>query len=158
MADQDISEDEAKELLTMDKVTASTELVALPDLGGRTDMPFTSHDRREEFVVGFSRSYIILEKRNHHLRGRKVIGLARLDVDGPPHRNPDGEEISSRHLHVYREGYGLKYAIEIPPGLFRDLGDPMVTLEDFFDYCHVVTPPSSTRACSADGRDRRTHG
>ena len=35
----------------------------------------------------------------------------------------------------------LKYAIEIPPGLFRDLGDPMVTLEDFFGYCHVVTPP-----------------
>lgn len=141
MADHDIPEAEANALLTMDKVTASSEPIALPDLGGRTDMPFVSTDEREEFVVSFTRSSISLEKRNHHMRGRKIIGLARLDVDGPPHRNPDGQEIGPRHLHVYREGYGLKYAVEIPDGLFRNLDDLATTLEDFLKYCHVITPP-----------------
>lgn len=141
MADHNIPEAEAAALLTMDKITASSEPVELPDLGGRTDMPFVSTDRREEFVVSFTRSSISLEKRNHHMRGRKIIGLARLDVDGPPHRNPDGEEIGPRHLHVYREGYGLKYAVEIPDGLFRNLDDLAITLEDFFKYFHVITPP-----------------
>ncbi len=142
MAEYDICEAEADELLKMDKVFASADPVELPDLGGRTDMPFESADRREEFCISFTRSSILLEKRNHHLRGRAVIGLARLDVDGPPHRNPDGQEVSSRHLHVYREGYGLKYAIEVPKGQFRNLDDPEVTLEDFFRYCHVITPPT----------------
>ena len=141
MADIEITEEEAEELLTMDKVSTAEEPVELPDLGGRADMPFASTDRREEFCISFTRSSILLEKRNHHLRGRKVIPLARLDLDGPGHRNPDGEEISPRHLHVYREGYALKYAIEVPQGLFRNLDDHMVTLEDFFRYCHVVTPP-----------------
>lgn len=141
MAEHDLSWDEGKALLVMDKITASTEPVALPDTGGRADMPFTCTAKREEFVISFTRSSISLVKRNHHLRGRRVVGLARLDLDGPGHRNPDGEEIGPRHLHVYREGFGLKYAIEVPDGLFRDMDDPMVTLEDFLRYCHVVTPP-----------------
>ncbi|GAB5463087.1 DUF6978 family protein [Hoeflea alexandrii] len=142
MAELEISDYEAKELLIIGKVSTAENPVELPDLGGRVDMPFTSIDRREEFHISFTRSSIILEKRNHHLRGRKVIGLARLDLDGPGHRNPDGEEIGPRHLHVYREGYGLKFAIEVPQDLFRNLDDPMVTLDDFFRYCSVVTPPA----------------
>jgi hypothetical protein len=30
----------------------------------------------------------------------------RLDLDGPPHRNPDDQEIPCPHLHIYRAGYG----------------------------------------------------
>lgn len=142
MAELEISEDEAEELLRMEKISTVVDPVELPDLGGRTDMTFASSDLREEFCISFTRSSIILEKRNHHLRGRKVIGLARLDLDGPGHRNPDGEEIGARHLHIYRKGYGLKYAIEVPQDLFRDLDDSMTTLEDFFRYCHVVKPPT----------------
>lgn len=141
MADMELTEKEAQELLTMDKVSTSSDPVELPDLGGRTDLFFVSTDRREEFCISFTRSAIMLEKRNHHLRGRRVIGLLRLDLDGPGHRNPDGGEIGPRHLHVYRKGYGLKYAIEVPEGRFRNLDDHIVTLEDFFRYCHIVTPP-----------------
>lgn len=125
----------------MPKFTAGTDPVRLPDLGGSIHMPFVGQDKREEFVVSFTRSSISLVKRNHHLRGRRVIGLARLDLDGPGHRNPDGVEVGPRHLHVYREGFGLKYAFDIPAGVFNDLDDAFVTLEDFLGYCRVMTAP-----------------
>ncbi len=141
MTELDISELEAQQLIEMDKVSTSPERLALPDLGGKVIMPFRSPDGREEFCISLSRSSFSLEKRNYHLRGRKIIGLARLDLDGPGHRNPDGEEIGPRHLHVYRQGYGLKFAVEIPKALFRNLDNMLVTLEDFFRYCHVISPP-----------------
>ncbi|KJU85379.1 prophage protein [Candidatus Magnetobacterium bavaricum] len=40
---------------------------------------------------------------------RKII-LLRLCFGGHPHRNPDDTEISSPHLHRYREGYADKWA------------------------------------------------
>lgn len=141
----DIDEEEARALLDMQKISMSTGPIELPDLGGRVDMQFASADRREEFSISFNRSSISLEKRSHHLLGRKVIGLARLDLDGPGHRNPDGVEVGPRHLHVYRAGYGLKFAIDVPQHLFPNLEDSFLTLEDFFRYCNVVTPPTINR-------------
>jgi hypothetical protein len=40
--------------------------------------------------------------------------LLRLDIDGPPHQNPDGVDVPCPHLHVYREGYGAKWAMPLP--------------------------------------------
>lgn len=138
----DITEEEVRALLAMEKLSTNVEPIELPDLGGRADMQFSSHDRREEFCISFTRSSILLEKRSHHLRGRKIIGLARLDLDGPGHRNPDGVEVGPRHLHIYRQGYGLKFAIEVPQSQFPNMDDPLATLEDFFRYSNVVSPPT----------------
>ena len=66
--------------------------------------------------------------------------LARLDYGGPPHRNPDGAEIGSTHLHLYREGYGDRWAYEPPQGAFIDLGDRWRTFQDFLRFCSVVGP------------------
>ncbi|MFN3717730.1 MAG: DUF6978 family protein [Rhizobium rhizophilum] len=145
MSELDISEQEAEYLLHLPKIAETTEPVELPDLGGRTDIPLVSDDGREQFVVSFTRSSISLAKRNHHLRARKVIGLARLDLDGPPHRNPDGQEVGPRHLHIYREGYGLKFAIEVPVDKFGDLDNALRTLDDFLTYCGVKKPPEFSR-------------
>ena len=67
--------------------------------------------------------------------------LVRLDLGGPPHRNPDGEEIGTPHIHVYREGYGDKWAFPVLGNRFRALADAWTTLEDFFRYCNVTRPP-----------------
>jgi len=43
------------------------------------------------------------------------VNLLRLDVGGPPHRNPDGEIINDNHLHIYREEYDgdtIPYAVK----------------------------------------------
>ncbi|NQU21722.1 MAG: hypothetical protein HQ567_10595 [Candidatus Nealsonbacteria bacterium] len=70
--------------------------------------------------------------------------MLRLDVDGPPHQNPDGEEMPSPHLHVYREGYGDKWAVPVPAE-FTDTSDLVCTLRDFMKYCNVQECPSIQR-------------
>jgi len=69
-------------------------------------------------------------------RYKKEIILLRLDLNSPRHKNPDGHLLSGNHLHIAREGYDDKYAIEVPD-CFVDLSSPKNTLIDFLTYCNV---------------------
>ena len=142
MADILLTQSEGDALFTMSKIAASTDPIDLPDFGGALDILLHSENKREEFVLNFTRHSINIAKRNHHFRGRKIIGLARLDLEGPPHRNPDGEEIGPQHLHLYKEGFGLKWASDVPDGIFMDLDDAYQTLRDFMTFCNVITLPN----------------
>jgi hypothetical protein len=146
MTDLILTQQEGDELFAMAKVAVASDPVDLPDFGGRAEFALASKDRREEFVINFTRNHIKLSKRSHHLRGRKVFGLCRLCLDGSPHRNPDGEELGARHMHIYRQGFGLKFAVDLPDGVFRDLDDGLTTIEDFMRYCNVVELPNFRRS------------
>ncbi len=146
MAELLLTQAEGDALLAMEKISAANLEIDLPDLGGSIDLNFISRNGREEFVLNYTRHTINLSKRNHHFRGRKVVGLARLDLDGPTHRNPDGQEIGVRHLHLYREGYGLKWAFEIPDEKFSNLDDAFKTLEEFMLFCNIVQLPNIKRS------------
>ena len=78
-------------------------------------------------------------------RARQVVVLVRLDLGGAPHRNPDDEEILAPHLHMYREGYGDKWAISVPADRFTATPDLWVTLEDFMRFCNITQPPHIER-------------
>lgn len=145
MAEILLTQTEGDALLAMEKISTATEAMDLPDFGGTLDLTFHSRNGPEEFIVNFTRHTINLSKRNHHMRAKKVVGLARLDLDGPPHRNPDGEEIGARHLHLYREGFGLKWAFDIPDDKFTNLDDTFQTLQDFLSFCNVVQMPDIRR-------------
>ena len=138
----DITQSEANALIRMHKVPVNDKLIDLPDFGGEIEILLKSQDRQEDFILNYRRGKINLSKRNHHLRGRQVIGLVRLDLDGPPHRNPNGQEIGPRHLHLYRAGYGLKWAYEVPTTDFSNLDDTYETLEDFLRYCYIIKIPN----------------
>ncbi len=112
-----------------------------PGLGGAATIPLLSADRRERFFLDLRRSRIDYAKGTYQNRGRQVVVLVRLDFGGRPHRNPDGNRVESPHLHLYREGYGAKWAFPVPGDRFRDVGDRWQTLEDFMDYCNIVDPP-----------------
>ena len=68
--------------------------------------------------------------------------LVRLCFNGPPHRNPDGQEVPTPHLHLYRKGFGDKWAIPAPISQFRNVDDLWSTLEAFMDYCNIVEGPN----------------
>ena len=59
---------------------------------------------------------------------------------GAPHRNPDGKEILCPHLHVYREGYGDKWAIPVPCNFSNSMTAWQI-MNEFMDYCKVITKP-----------------
>ena len=70
-----------------------------------------------------------------------MVVLVRLDFGGSEHRNPDDSEIESPHLHLYREGYGDKWAVPLPDGDFTDTANLMNMLADFMRYCNISEPP-----------------
>ena len=140
MTDVLLSQVEGDALLEMEKYSSMENIVDFSGLSGDLELKFLCEEGREEFVINYTRHSINIMKRNHHLRVKKAIGLARLDLDGPPHRNPDGVEVGPRHLHIYREGYGLKWAYDVPEQ-FTSLDDAYKTLSDFMKYCNVIQPP-----------------
>lgn len=137
---------EANALIKMNKIPINNDLIELPDFGGATEIFLQSQDKQEKFILNYRKGRIDISKRNHHFRGRKVIGLSRLCLDGKPHRNPDKKLIGPRHLHLYREGYDLKWAFKIPKKDFPDLDNSYNTLLDFLKYLHVVKNPNFNRS------------
>jgi len=145
MADINLTQSEADALIAMEKHRANEERSDFPMGGQSVVIPLQSPDRREQFLLDLSRARIDLLKVKMQNRGRQVVVLVRLDLGGAPHRNPDDEEIATPHLHVYREGYGDKWAIPVPADRFRDPADIWATLEDFLRFCNVTQHPHIER-------------
>lgn len=145
MDDINLTQAEADALIAMEKHRANDERSGFPMGGQSVVIPLQSPDRRAKFLLDLSCGRIDLLKVKMQNRGRQVAVLVRLDLGGAPHRNPDDEEIAAPHLHVYREGYGDKWAISVPTDRFRNPADIWATLEDFLRFCNVTQPPRIDR-------------
>ena len=145
MADMNLTQAEADALIALEKHRVNEERSDFPMGGQSLVLPLQSPDRREQFLLDVSRGRIDLLKVKMQNRGRQVVVLVRLDLGGAPHRNPDGEEISVPHLHVYREGYGDKWALPVPADVFTSTNDVWRTLEEFMRFCNISQPPHIAR-------------
>jgi len=143
-----MTQQEADALLALEKHFLGSDRFDFPALGGALRIPLYSSDRREEFSLDITRGRILLAKNTFQTRARKAVILARLDLAGPPHRNPDGEEIDCPHLHLYREGYGDKWAAPLP-AVFTGIEDAFQLMDVFMDYCRVVGKPIIERGLFA---------
>ncbi|MDF1614826.1 DUF6978 family protein [Desulfurivibrio dismutans] len=147
MAEIIMPQADADFLLQMEKVAADDQRRIFPDFGGNLEVPLISRNQRETFSLDISRKRIALTTK-YQVRGRQVVVLARLDF-GAPHRNPDDSEIGVPHLHLYREGFGDKWAYPVPVGMLCDLGNAWQCLLDFMRYCNVVEEPKIIRGLFA---------
>ena len=145
MAGPDLTQDEADALLAMEKHRVDERGHAFPTAGERAEIPLQSPDRREPFLLDLSRGRIDLAKVTYQNRARKVVILARLDLNGPSHLNPDGAEVPCPHIHIYREGYADKWAFPLDVDRFADTGDIWRVLDDFMGYCNITQPPNIIR-------------
>jgi hypothetical protein len=143
-----LTQQEADALLALEKHFLGADRFEFPALGGALRIPLYSSDRREAFSLDITRGYILFEKNTFQTRARKTIILARLDLAGPPHRNPDDEEVACPHLHLYREGYGDKWATPLPE-VFSGISDIIELLDAFMDYCRIVSKPIIERGLFA---------
>lgn len=142
MTEINLTQAEADGLLAMKKQRADEEVRMFPRAGEHIAIPLLSSDKREEFILDVSRGRIKLAKVTYQNRARKAVVLLRLDVDGAPHENPDGEKIPYPHLHMYREGYGVKWAVAAPLDRYKNLDDLRDTLDSFMTDCNIVEPPT----------------
>lgn len=142
MSDINLTQAEADLLIAMEKHRANDDRWEYPDFGGSISIPLVSPDRRENFVLDLYRGRIDLAKGSYQNRSRQVIVLVRLDFGGQPHRNPDGEEVPSPHLHVFREGFGDRWAVAAPPDTFPHAStNTWETLNDFMVFCNITKQP-----------------
>jgi len=139
-----ITQNEADTLLAMGKYYMEAKRLVFPDLGGALRLLLHSKDQHEVFNLDITRGRVLLSKNTFQMRTRKAIILARLDLDGPPHRNPDGEELPCPHLHLFREGWGDKWAFPLPD-IFHNAVDCFQILDAFMDYCNIIEKPIITR-------------
>ena len=148
MTDINLTQAEADALISMPKVKENEDKWSYPGIGRAVSIPLVSSDRRERFMLDISRGQINLLRGKYQNRARQMVILVRLDFGGTPHRNPDGEEIASPHLHIYREGFGDKWATPVTKNDFPDITDLWHTFEDFMQYCNIVMPPNIQRELS----------
>lgn len=149
-----LTQSEADTLIAMPKKRLGNQSYYFPLPGEALSIPLRSQDDREEFLIDINRGRIKLTKCTYQERHNGVIILVRLDVDGPPHTNPElsivpltylipynGMTIECPHLHLYVEGFIDKWAVPAPDDKFVNTSDLYVTLQDFLHYCNVIDPP-----------------
>lgn len=145
MAEIVLTQSEADLLIALEKHRTDDNQADYPDLGGVVTLPLISIDKREKFWLDVRRGRIDLRKGTYQNRAREVVALVRLDFGGTPHRNPDGEEVTSPHLHLYKEGFGDRWAFPVPRDKFKNVSDLWQTLQEFMDYCNVTKKPLINR-------------
>jgi len=140
-----ITQDQADHLMKISKALDSKLSITFPLSGKSEQHKAHSKDGREEFLFDINRKgRIKLTKCTYQERYATSEVLLRLDVDGPPHCNPDGEWILCPHLHRYRESFGTKWAIPLPSD-FTEPSDLTKTLREFLGYCNVQNVPDVQR-------------
>jgi hypothetical protein len=135
-----LTQAEADSLIAMRKRFLTQVTISFPSGTDQTH-ELIGDDVRERFFLDLWRGTIRLTKLKFQNRGRKVIILVRLDINGSPHTNPDGTRIEGSHLHVYREGFEDKWASPINPKDFKNLNDIEQGFGDFCKYCNIEIPP-----------------
>ena len=98
-------------------------------------------DDRERFLLDIWRGTLRLTKLKFQNRARTIVVLVRLDVDGAPHTNPDGQRLPGTHMHLFREGYDDKWAFPVDSHSFSLLSDPGTTFQEFCTFCRIESPP-----------------
>lgn len=141
-----IKQDVVDRLLAVAKKLTDMRTVEFPTPGSHLILDATDLEEREEFKVDAQRKgKLKIGKCTYQLRYEMNEILLRLDVEGPPHDNPDGETVPCPHLHIYREGYDEKWAIPVPVGEFPDTTDLENTFVDFLKYCKIAKVPDVQR-------------
>lgn len=133
-----LSEQEASSILRELKDSLVDEY-AMPG-GGEHNKGFETIGRvsEEKFRIDLYRGGKDFSK--HSVSARTVEGgvvLMRLCVGRQPHRNPDGQIIVGNHLHIYRSGFGDRYAEPVNIASPDFIDDTVRLLERF----NVVKKP-----------------
>ncbi|MAT16276.1 MAG: hypothetical protein CMJ46_13515 [Planctomyces sp.] len=140
-----LKQEEVEKLLSMPKKLTAVTSIQFPILDEYIELDANSVDESERFIFDVSRKgRFKLLKCTYQERYLKTEALLRLDVDGPPHTNPDGQRIECPHLHIYREDFGDRWAIPAPPNLVI-ANDLVRTLKNFLSYAKVVEIPRIQR-------------
>jgi len=141
-----LAQNEVDYLMALEKILINSPTVILGNTPLKYSHQLISTDGRERFYLDIFRASLNLQKYTLQERSRKIIILVRVDMAGAPHTNPDGTRIECPHIHLYKEGYGDKWAFSLDEYPFRNPTDIVTTFEDFLQFCNIIELPEIQRS------------
>lgn len=143
MATANLAQHVADALFAMEKHRVSDDMILFNSLGQSENIRLVSSDKTEDFFLDLSRGRQSLIQVSMQNRTKNDVVLVRLDVNGPPHRNPKSKVLlPTPHLHIYRENFGDSWAQPAPTHIFSDLNSELTTLREFMNFCNITKPPN----------------
>ena len=143
---------EADLLLAMPKVFSGVVIqIELPrSLPFSEELDLEGVGTRERFILDLERGNLKRARLKYQTRARKIYVLARLDLDGRPHRNPPDSphrpsyRFTGDHLHLYRENFSDRIAFlpnDVPAFPVPTNPDAVRWLIAFLQFCNVQKIP-----------------
>ena len=131
-----LTQSDAKYLIEVLKVIKSGEIITFPSPGEQTVLEAQSDElSSDKFLFYINRKgQYNLKKCTYVSRYNNVYNLLRVDINGPPHDNPDGTTVHCPHIHIYKEGYNLSWAYPLEVEIKTDPKDLIMVLIDFLKY------------------------
>lgn len=140
-----LSQYEADRLIVLIKYLKEYDLIAVPSYGQKINLSAQCNEGGN-FLIDIRRGRIDVYQATFQTRYQKTIPLVRLDLEGPEHQNPDGEVIECPHLHIYKEGYDLKWAYPVKKELdpnFSNTKNLIQVLIDYLKYNNITNVPEN---------------
>ena len=143
-----MTDERFQELMRLEKSFVKSDIV-LPANNENVAFDVKSISTRDEFFLDIDRrGKIELSKFKLQNRYAKTkLPLVRIDIDSPPHTNPDGTMTSRNHIHIYRETDtptgNLPWAYDLDSFeeyRFEDITNFMQVFSDFCAFCRIAVP------------------
>lgn len=137
-----LTQAEANALLQLIKTLLTAGPIHFPPSGKHLTLDAVSIAGNEKFQIDINRRGALkVTKCTYQTRFASSTILLRVDVDGPDHRNPDGEVLPCPHIHIYREGYADTWAYPLHGHITTDPNDLARVLIDFLRYNNINSIP-----------------
>ena len=120
--------------------------ILIPATNEKTTLNVQSLDKSEMFQLDINRAGCIkISRCTMQERYGIITPLVRLDLDETKkHQNPDQSIVVGPHLHVYKEGYGDRWAYALSDlncCPFTNITDLMITFMEFCKFCNIEEIP-----------------
>lgn len=134
-----LTQEEAERLLSMLKKSL-IEYLMLPQKGDKVEFDVCGDNKKDLFSINIFRGKINGNKINYNARIKSNgIMLLELHINATNrHINPDGTIITGSHWHIYKEGFGNRYAF--PADDIEDNNFVQNTI-NFLDEFNVIEKP-----------------
>lgn len=135
-----LTHDEVERIYALIKILKEDTL-EFPDIGDKKQYSADSSSSFDSFVLNVSRGSSIKPKKcTYQIRTTQNDILFRIDIDGPAHPNPNGEDVPCPHLHIYKYNgtpYIENWAIPLHDEIPTNTNDLIQVFEDFLKYNKV---------------------
>lgn len=138
-----ITDEEYQRLMKLRKFFDTT--VQLPRVDQQKRYLLHTADGSEEFQMNIERKNVVdfCVIRSKFNKSYQKQSIFRLEVNGRPHTNPvDYEYVGRNHIHIYKQGYGLRYAYDLEnyKEHFTDPENISLLFKDICVYCNIEIP------------------